>query len=418
MKRARSVATRCVGVNEYKDALRSWQRESGKTYNAILGPKLVDELRQVQPNHVVQLSGLFDKLLEAGCVNAVLFPSKVELALKEIFAMDDVAGQTMGLDLFAHKVGKHITTCFSMLRVIVLEEDATARDSRKSACFKKRCITAETALVGKLTAKVVVDDGNDSKAKHTENVGTDASKLGKSASCGSIGSCGSAVSGSSAPVLEPPQKARPTSLPSCFAKFLEKVRQQGDSPPASARDSDAGEQPASARSLSVVSLASTKHYDEDGFPTLTTGPPMEEGIGGIDALIKPSAEMAPLTSTSKARKKQVRATEHTPVTPSVKPPKTEETRPKTAEKNTRGVVKQPDTKLYSPSLSVSSKTENIRIELCCKNAEGKRVYIYGATENKYGANIVKDAEKIKDHIAARPGITMAAVHEFKNSLLV
>ena len=62
-----------MGVNEYKDALRSWQRESGKTYNAILGPKLVDELRQVQPNHVVQLSGLFDKLLEAGCVNAVLF---------------------------------------------------------------------------------------------------------------------------------------------------------------------------------------------------------------------------------------------------------------------------------------------------------------------------------------------------------
>ena len=54
----------------------------------------------------------------------------------------------------------------------------------------------------------------------------------------------------------------------------------------------------------------------------------------------------------------------------------------------------------------------------CKGADGKRVYVYEAKEKQRGANIVKDAQKIRDHIAENPGITKAAVLEFKKTFLV
>ena len=109
MKRPRSTAARCVGVADYKAALRAWREPISMTYAAILGPRLAQDLRCVAPHHVVQLCGLFDKLIAAGLTNAMILPSSLRQALQEIFAQDGCAGQQMGLDLFAHNVSKHIS---------------------------------------------------------------------------------------------------------------------------------------------------------------------------------------------------------------------------------------------------------------------------------------------------------------------
>ena len=123
MKRPRSVASKTVGVQEYKNVLRLWRSERNLTYNALLGPSLASEIRAVTPNHMVQLASLFDKFIEAGLTNGMVLPSRLEQALKDIFANDDCAGQTLGLDVYAMKVSKHIAVCFSMLRVLQLEEN-------------------------------------------------------------------------------------------------------------------------------------------------------------------------------------------------------------------------------------------------------------------------------------------------------
>ena len=119
MKRARSVAARTVGAEDYKSCLKSWRQHRGLSCHAILVPSLVSEPRQVQPHCVLQLASLFDLLIAAGCKNAMFLPRKLEQALKEDWADGNSAGKLIALDLYAIQVSKHINVCFSMLCVIV-----------------------------------------------------------------------------------------------------------------------------------------------------------------------------------------------------------------------------------------------------------------------------------------------------------
>ena len=141
MRRPRSVAARSVGIDDYNQALAAWRAENKFSLPAILGPQLVENLRGVQPHHVIQLSSLFGRLISLGRTNAMVLPSKLESALKELFASEDASGMPMGRDLYAIKVGRHISLCFSMLRIILLEAGPD-RSNGKSNAFCRRFTAA------------------------------------------------------------------------------------------------------------------------------------------------------------------------------------------------------------------------------------------------------------------------------------
>ena len=289
MKRPRSTAARCVGVADYKAALRAWREPISMTYAAILGPRLAQDLRCVAPHHVVQLCGLFDKLIAAGLTNAMILPSSLRQALQEIFAQDGCAGQQMGLDLFAHNVSKHISQCFSMLRIIEIERRKVSKFSKSSA-FLRRCSTAEHAVISQLTSKLCVSVEQSCDADHVsadesaaapssvvsaeESAATPSPVVSAEKSAGiSWTSFALSASFSGSPVLP----SSSGSVPLCFGKYLEKA--------AASRSSSVA---------SIDSIASTVYYDEDGQPLMTD---KEKPIqNSSNLLLQPAAPQTPLAS--------------------------------------------------------------------------------------------------------------------------
>ena len=359
MKRPRSVASRTVGLDEYKSALRTWRHSHHEqSFHAILGPSLVQDLRGVQPSHVLQLMVLFQELINHGCSNCMLLPAKFEQALKEVFASDGCAGKQLGLDLYAHQVGKHIYTCFSMLRVWALDQ-VRPSVANKSNSFKKRCSTAELAIFSQLISKL---DITGCTPDHSP---------APSASVHLPLPCPS-VNASSTP---------PCSLPDCFRRYLHNTKGA-----------------ALSRTSSVASSrASTVLYDEDGIPAL---PPLQDfqpeespKSSAVDAglqseLLKPKDTSNPLLPRSKPRKA------------AVGPPQT----------------KQLDVQLLSPKLSFSKDSSNPRAELCCKDSAGKRIYIWGSTEKQYGPKLKEHAELLRDFIASKPNISKKDALEYRDAL--
>jgi hypothetical protein len=79
-KRARSLANPAVKETVYYEVIRNWMRK--ESIRARLGPHLVAEGGVVLPSMVMQSVGLLQGLIEAGCKNGVLFPSRMETAVK------------------------------------------------------------------------------------------------------------------------------------------------------------------------------------------------------------------------------------------------------------------------------------------------------------------------------------------------
>lgn len=368
MKRPRSVASRSVNVDDYKRALTAWRCEKNLSIASVLGPSLVEDLRGVQPHHIVQMTSLFDRLISAGLTNAVVLPSKLETALVEVLASDDFSGLAMGRDLYAHKVGRHIAVCFSMLRILKMESHSS-KPHGKSNAFRRRCTTSDNAVIAQLTARLVIDQPSDVAPQQPASalppdVGV---RQAPPLDVGALPAPSAVPHGmmpSWADVKPPPLELEDTSLPTCFSLFLSRKAT-----------------PASTRSCS---MASTVLYDDGGSPL-------------PNKLLNPLDPMKPITPVSKQRKKDILK-------------KREELG---LASTPAKMVKQCEVQLFKPKLSFSKAG---RAELCCRDASGRRVFVFGSTEKQYGLSLKRDAEALCAWIQDRPGIRKGEALQFRDSL--
>jgi hypothetical protein len=79
-KRSRSLANPAVNETVYFEVIRNWMRK--ESIQARLGPHLVAEGGTIQPSMMIQAAGLLQGFIEAGCKNGVVFPSRMETAVK------------------------------------------------------------------------------------------------------------------------------------------------------------------------------------------------------------------------------------------------------------------------------------------------------------------------------------------------
>ena len=289
-KRHRSVANPEVGIQQYQQVFESWLEDNPGTLPALLGRTLVSNLRSVTPGHVVSLVNLLERLFSCGLDNAMILPSKFEAAIRATLAANPSrAGKSSALDLYAHEVCEHIRHCFSMLRVLRLEQNKPSTAISKTGAFKRKANTAENIIINSLVGKVNVKCGSHPDVPASESgcasVLTPASSV-SDLRCASVTKSTSATS-----VIE--KSEGKSDLPDCFWKFLKKCK-GAEVVPA---------QPVSRMSTPLSSPRSTVFYDEDGFPDIISG--MYSTPISAKQLV-PSNDLTPepVIPTTKEREKQ------------------------------------------------------------------------------------------------------------------
>ena len=155
---------------------------------------------------------------------------------------------------------------------------------------------------------------------------------------------------------------------------------------------------------STASMASTADYDEDGMPVLDDAKKIAvKQERAQSEFLMPTHPQTPLAA-GKKRKQQVLATRSL-LTPS------DETPPKAAAKTTP----KADfcVQLFLPRLSISKG----RAELCCKDSEGKRIFVWGSTARQHGVNLDKLGKSLLAHLEKNPGITKGEAIKHKDQLI-
>jgi len=109
-QRQRAAASPVVGFDGYLRVLTTWfKKHHGKTFEDLLGPVLVKEQRSVSAGHIVRISSLLQLLVDEGCVNASIYPSKFEMAVKHKLETDRMCTEKRsGIDIFCHDVTTHV----------------------------------------------------------------------------------------------------------------------------------------------------------------------------------------------------------------------------------------------------------------------------------------------------------------------
>jgi len=455
MKRPRSVASHEVNVADYKSALRAWKKLHSGSYDAILGPHLVEDLRGVNPHHIVCLSSLLHDLIDRGLTNAMVVPSKLTQALQHIFGEDGNAGKPHGLDLYAHQVADHIRHCFNMIRVVFLDEQSVAsRKTMKSKSFLRKCSTADYVVVRALASKLIIRDVSHSGScaialpafsghipMEFATVVPEVSALSGSSAITLQAVSGHSPEGSAIVVPEVSEhtcKAAENGTSVNTEPAVEKKFEFTCKLPSWAVGLAVGDDQASSfsykdscsfgalpdcfgpligrtasRSSSVSSLASTLMYDDDA--------KLADSPGKILHVVPP-----PITPSTKERKKQilqVRANLKTisPDTKSKMPVATAKAAAATkggpaatkGGRNAQGL----DIALYKPVLSMSKPgVANCRAELCCSDKSGKRVYIFGSNARLYGPGLQENAKALRDYIQNNPGISKGDALKYRDAL--
>ena len=120
----------------------------------LLGP-LVADAHRITPVSVVRCSPLLAGLIDMGCRNGVVFPSRLEGALKRVVSERGSvdAPANMSLDLFIGVVAEHIRLCFSTLRQMILDDSSMGK-VKKTGAFRKQLTAPEHVLVTSLLSKM------------------------------------------------------------------------------------------------------------------------------------------------------------------------------------------------------------------------------------------------------------------------
>lgn len=414
MKRPRSVASHSVSVDDYKSALRAWKRAHSGSWESVLGPNLAEDLRGVNPPHIITLASLFTDLINSGLDNAMVVPSKLTQALRQIFGEDGNSGKTMGLDLYAHKVQNHIRHSFNMLRVIYLDEhQKIAGKIQKSKTFLRKCSTADFVIIRSLTSKLEIDVEGvpvsaiaDAAAQNDAVVPPVCDEVPSAVQSANSGAISNA--GDSAPDQELPdfEVFKPSGKLPSWAVGLDLEETSRSSSAMDFPTFNFGKllgQRSSRASSRSASIASTKLYDDDAEIVLPSK-------------IKSAPTPAPITPSSKTRKKDilgVRAVLKSESAQKVVKPADAANAVAKAGPSAKGL----DVPLFRPKLSMSKPgVANCRVELCCFDDSGKRIFVFGSVVSTYGPGLQDDAQALKDYISKNPGISKRDALAYRDSL--
>ena len=149
-------------------------------------------------------------------------------------------------------------------------------------------------------------------------------------------------------------------------------------------------------------MASTLFYDED-----------DGVVAQLPDRLK-GATPEPINPSSRNRKEAIlRARANLKAAPAESPGPTT-----TAVKAKAGSgAKCLDVSLFNPKLSISKpEVANCRVELCCVDESGKRIYVFGAVSSTYGVGLQEDAKALRDHISKHPGITKSEALKYRDNL--
>jgi hypothetical protein len=205
----------------------------------------------VQPHHVIRISALILSLVDKGCRNGVILPSRFELAVRH-----HATGLPTGsnADVWVIKVTDHVRLCFGMLREFLFEQNADQVDRRRSKTspFKRACTSSDTLFVNSIVSRMTMDLPAPS-----------TTSLADSPSSGT----GSCKASQASPAFAP------TSLPKFTAPILhlpdaDELDEKGI-PLIFAKGRDVMDMLSARSNTSVAtSVAETELYDTDGFPIL------------------------------------------------------------------------------------------------------------------------------------------------------
>jgi len=141
----RSVANPTVGVKEYITALTTFKTVGQFACLDDVVPKMTSESRGVRPADIIGLARLFEYLLLNGSSNGMIYPSQFEAATVRFLAEHPLRTTTLAPEIFAHRFTEHVKVCFSMLRLLQMEDSQVTAKVRfpKTGGFRKNVTTAE-----------------------------------------------------------------------------------------------------------------------------------------------------------------------------------------------------------------------------------------------------------------------------------
>lgn len=119
-KRQRSLANPAVSETHYFECLQKFTRKSSLLTQ--LG-ELSTEFHRVTPHAVMRTAALLDLFIAAGCRNGVVFPGRLETAIRRTLTESSHVPSGCSADLFAGQVAEHIRLVFGMLRTLKQEEE-------------------------------------------------------------------------------------------------------------------------------------------------------------------------------------------------------------------------------------------------------------------------------------------------------
>ena len=86
MPRNRQKGNPDVGIETYKVVLLDWMSSFNGSITHHLG-HVAENKNNVTPAHVVKISPLLSKLIDVGCHNAMVLPTKLETGARQALAM-------------------------------------------------------------------------------------------------------------------------------------------------------------------------------------------------------------------------------------------------------------------------------------------------------------------------------------------
>ena len=158
MRRCRSLANPAVTDSAYVKCLTSFTKKA--SLYQLLGPALANGLHRVTPQHIVRAAPLLSSLIEAGCKNGVIFPSKMEVAVRALMADNSSASvglpSTISAELWAAQVAEHIRVCLGMLRSY-LQEEVPDKRNKTSGAFRRACSASDHIVVRTISTNMCLD---------------------------------------------------------------------------------------------------------------------------------------------------------------------------------------------------------------------------------------------------------------------
>ena len=415
-QRLRAAASPIVGLDGYLRVLTTWfKKHHGKTFEDLLGPVLVKEQRSVSAGHIVRISSLLQLLVDEGCVNASIYPSKFEMAVKQKLETDRMCTEKRsGIDIFCHDVTTHVRLVFGTLRIIKKEDhvdDCRGRRHPKTGALRRAASFTEWCIVQELLNKVELSSEGSSVSPRPACQSEPRQSSPSSVSKRSL----SSLSVSKCSLV--PSPASPCSQVECadadfsiFRTFLDKINVEEESLPGEDTANEEEKEKAEKNKEKEktkgcaydendqdhVEKAESLCFDEDGFPLVEGHVPI--------VCPRPRERREQTLASRRSQRPEVSLS-----TPSKKP------RRPSPEASGGKPTHDPDGVLTSIRISGPTKEKNPRTQVLASCGSNNRVFVCSLFKNTWGDDFDEAARMIAAEIEAN-GWTKAQALQYREQL--